>query len=308
LAAFTTFSDEALRRFLVMFDFVELKSCEPIQAGIENSNYYVCISDNHPEYVLTITEDLSFDEVSFFNDLLHLMARTELPVPDPIRTLDGMSSSIFCSKPTWLFPRLPGTHPEKITASHCYAIGRSLAILHETAKSAKYERTNPYDLVWIKTTLAQVATEIDDASLAALTQILAAHEQMIRDEPDLPRGIIHGDLFRDNTLFVDNELTGILDFYHACEDYLIQDIAITQNDWCRNDAGGLDQELSEALLQAYTEVRPLTQDEQRYLPLFHQLAALRFSLTRLLSGSDGEYLKDPEEFLDLARMLVAGSR
>ena len=303
MAAFTTFKPESLARYLVMFELGELHSYEPISEGIENSNYYVTLDRDGQlvEFVLTITEALAFDEVPFFNDLMSQLSRHGLPVPDPQRTLDGMPSTIFCGKPSWLFTRLPGAHPNELKSEHCFLIGTKLAELHEAAKRTRYHRPNPYDSSWVDQTLGGLKSRLLTADWVLLNDI-AVQYQSFGQNSDLPKGIIHGDLFRDNTLFVGDELTGIIDFYHACDDFLIQDIAITINDWCTTPNGQFDDERRNALLAGYQSQRKLTQTELDLMTLFQQFAALRFLLTRYISGEETP-LKDPEEFLRVVRHL-----
>lgn len=305
MAVFTTFSEAALERFLVMFDRGELQSVEPIEAGIENSNYFVRLVNGEfrAEYVLTITETLGFDEVGFFNDLLVQLARAHLPVPVPEATLDGMYTAIFCGKPTWLFPRLAGSHPSQVNTVQCQTIGDALARLHEAAGNARYTRDNPYNAGWLRATFDARRSKLgprDQEMLAGIADEYTA----LADTGNLPMGTIHGDLFRDNALFHGDTLTGIIDFYHACTDYLVQDVAITLNDWCTDDTGGLDESRYKAMLEGYESVRPLTAEEHAGLPQFRRAGAMRFVLTRLLSDSGAGHLKDPEEFLRIARGLV----
>ncbi len=291
-----------------MFALEELHSFRPIQTGIENSNYIVSVDDDGQghEYVLTILEHLSLDDVPFFNTLMTHLADQGLPVPAPRATLDGMTSTIFCGKPALLFPKLPGSHPEKADASACCKVGRALAEMHRAAATLALPpgkiRKNPYDPAWAGSTLTRVAPALPEADRRLLDDYVACYEIIARDS-ELPKGIIHGDLFRDNTLFVDGELTGIIDFYHACEDYLIQDLAITLNDWCSRETGEIDKTLATKMIAGYESVRTLTQRERDMLPEFRKAGAMRFILTRLISGKEDGHLKDPEEFLKIARRL-----
>jgi len=304
MAAFTTFSTAALERYLVMFDIGDLHAFEAIEEGIENSNYFVTLIDgeNTYDFVLTITENLSFEEVPFFNELLAQLARRGLPVPEPERTLDGMSSTIFCGKPAWLFPKLPGAHPVEVTAAQCATIGKALAQLHAAAEAARYTRENPYDLAWLESTFEAQRSSLEKSDQAMLDRFLDEY-RTVADSSDLPRGIIHGDLFRDNALFDGETLTGIIDFYHACEDFLVQDLAITINEWCTDTGGRQDEARYTALVGGYESVRPLTENERTLLPAFRRSGAMRFVLTRLLSGDEDGHLKDPEEYLSVARTL-----
>jgi len=305
MATYTTFERESLERYLVMFDLGELGDFEPITSGIENSNYYVRFENTELEYVLTITEGLSFEEVPFFNDLLQALVKSGIPVPQPQQTLDGMTSTIFKSKPTWLFNRLPGSHPEIPNETQCVEIGVALAKLHLAGRNAKYNRDNIYGPEWAKETLANVAANLSTADRQSLQLSVDRYVSESRDDNDLPRGTIHGDLFRDNALFEENALTGVIDFYHACDDYFVQDIAISINDWCCEQGADVPTR-EKALLTGYTSVRPLELAEQEALPRFREYGAMRFSLTRLLAGRTDNPIKNPREFLDLLDRLQSG--
>ena len=305
MAAFTQFSHTSLEHYLAMFDLGELVSFDPITAGIENSNYFITLDNEgfETEYVLTIAESLDFNEVSFFGRLLDQLSNKHLPVPSPLRTLDGMSSTIFCKKPTWLFPKLSGSHPTVATAIHCRTVGKLVADIHAASANASYHRANPFHPDWAQQTLQSKQSELHQKDHAMLEATLQDYKDALKNPLDLPSGIIHGDLFMDNTMFEGDRLTGVIDFYHACEDYLIQDVAIALLVWCTDSGGHVNEELAQALLQGYGDVRSLTDDETRLLPMFCRTAASRFVLTRLLSGEGQNYLKDPREFLKILRLL-----
>jgi homoserine kinase type II len=305
MAAFTTFKESALIRYLSIYDLGELKTYAPITEGIENSNYHVTLTKDavDSDYVLTINESLDFQQAPFFSQLLDQLARQGLPVPAPHRTMDGMSSTVFCSKPTWLFPRLLGSHPNAVSIDQCRVIGASIAKLHLYSQTTKLQRANPYNADWLEATYQE-----NRWRLAAQDQIFfdsISAEYVGLQGLALPIGIIHGDLFRDNALFVDDELTGIIDFYHACTDYLIQDLAISINDWCSDSNGVIRECLRGALVEGYQSVRPLEPDERKYLPAFQRAGAMRFLLTRFVSDAGDGPLKDPEEFLRISRHLSA---
>lgn len=304
MGAFTTFSREALERYVRMFGMGDLDDFEPIAAGIENSNYFVTLAGEggRHTFVLTITEDLEFPEVAFFNDLLTNLDRAGLPVPNPVRTLDGMAGTIFCGKPAWLFPLLPGAHPTSADVERCRQVGETLAGIHEGGRAARYSRENPYPVDWARQTLARFADHLTGADAGRVANAIDAQADFERDMGErLPRGIIHGDLFMDNTLFEAGRLSGIIDFYHACEDALITDIAITLNAWATGPDGALDEARSAALLEGYERRRPLEAAERDCLAQVRAWAAMRFVLTRLLSGEGGAFRKDPEEFLRILR-------
>ena len=303
MAAFTTFTEEALKRYLVMFGKGELKACKPVVGGIENSNYFVTLgngSDN-VEYVLTIIEQFGFDEAPFFNKVMSQLFQYGLPVAAPHSTLDGMSSTIFCGKPTFLLPRLDGSHPVTVNEDHCFQIGEFLGGAHRALGDLKSTRENPYHHGWMQSTLTAISGRLEDAERAQLGELVAEYERI--EALKLPSGLIHGDLFKDNALFTDGgELKGVIDFYHACHDVLIQDIAIAINDWCQRTTGNIDQALRASMIAGYEQVRPLEKEELQALVPLQRTSAARFALTRFLSGDPP--LKPPQEMLRLASSLT----
>lgn len=301
MAAFTSFTEEALKRYLVMFGRGELAGFSAITSGIENSNYFVHLDKDGQttEFVLTIMEEHSFAEVPFFNKVLTRLHHYGLPVAAPQTTLDGMSSTIFCGKPTFLFKRLPGEHPESIDTEHCMTLGQFIASLHKALDDMPETRNNPYDLVWMQQSLAGIEHLLSGDDKALLNSLVQDYEDI--SNMALPRGLIHGDLFRDNALFAGGSLTGVIDFYHACEDMLVQDLAIAINDWCTTPEHAPDKVRRTAMIAGYESVRELTADEHDVLLRLQQVSAARFALTRFQSGDPP--LKDPGAMLNLARQL-----
>ena len=327
MTVFTTFSDTALRRYLAMFGKGRLVSCQAIEAGIENSNYFVTFSSAEPsavpskesskesseesseeppqttDYVLSIIEHFSLDEVHFFNEILARLSQEGLPVAVAEQTLDGMRLTLFCGKPAFLSPRLRGSHVQEVHPSHCVALGKYLGASHKAlaplATSLKKIRSNPYDIAWMQRLVSEMKPRMSASEGALLTAITKEYAQLCEEE--LPMGFIHGDLFKDNALFVDQTLTGVIDFYHACYDFLLQDLVITINAWCLDDACQIDSGLAAALIKGYESQRPLSQREKALLKPLQRCSAARFALTRFQSGDPP--LKDPQVMLRLARNL-----
>ena len=303
MAAFTTFTREALIRYLRMFGIRNLNSFEPIAEGIENSTYFIKSIDGgiEQEYVLSIIEQLSLSEIPFFNQILQILAASGVPVPAPKRTLDGMTSTIFCGKPTLLVPKLAGKHVTEPSVEQCKALGRALADIHLLLDTQVCLRENPYSPDWMEKAVCENAQEFAWADLVMLKEI--TREYRMSQEYDLPKGIIHGDLFRDNALFIENTLTGIIDFFNACNDFLVQDIAVVINDWCVSKTKGLVESRRDALLDGYSGKRELKAQELENLTKFQMFSAARFALTRQKRDESGEYLKDPGDYIDLTREL-----
>jgi homoserine kinase type II len=186
-----------------------------------------------------------------------------------------------------------------IDETHCYKLGSFMAHSHHALNEFKEHRKNPYHLNWMNETLAEHKEGLADEDRSLLTELIENYTELL--EQDLPRGLIHGDLFRDNALFADDQLSGVIDFYHTCEDMLIQDIAIAINDWCLTEDGSIEPALKRAMIAGYESMRELTAGEKTALLPMQRASTARFALTRLLSGDPP--LKDPAEMYALANQL-----
>jgi homoserine kinase type II len=226
-----------------------------------------------------------------------------LPCPRPIADSKGRHLAIFAGKPTALVEKLAGASVISATPKQCGELGTYTARLHVAAKHFPARQPNRYDLSWCERTAADLypALAQDDAQL--LRTELAAQRALDRG---LVRSTIHADLFRDNVLFDAGALSGMIDFYYACDELLLYDLAIAFNDWCVDRSGDIDTKLASSLLTAYRQTRPVTDAEIRNWPLIVRLTCLRwwiFRLARKLSRDDSAIPtgKDPDEFRDLLR-------
>lgn len=303
MTVFTTFTEEQLTRYLIMFDLGDLLSFKPTEQGIENSNYFVTLEQDGvlTEYVLTLFEELGFDDLPFFNQLSTHLYQHGLPVATARQTLDGMTSTIFCGKATLLFPRLPGNSMTEVTPAHCTSLGQAVAEIHDTVKSIGLKRDSPISLNWWKSRQTKLAGYFDTQERDLLAAVIRIYEKLWSVPDSLPTGIIHGDLFRDNVLFQGEKLTGIIDFYNAGEDYYLLDLAIAVNDWCSQPDGSLDPERQRALVRGYQSQREIGQQEMQVWPDMLQVAAAIFWISRALIDAEGDCRKDPKEFKAILR-------
>ena len=303
MAAFTSFSEEALKRYLKMFGRGELKSYSAITTGIDNSNYWIELAKNHEsnEFILTILERLSFDEAPFFGKLLMHLHQYGLPVPTPQTTLDGMTSTIFCGKPCFLIRRLPGEHLKTASVEQCAKIGGFLAAQRKSLSEIQITKPNHYSVAWMTAVLDKQTARLSVVDIQLLKECINLYQQL--HDKGLPKGLVHGDLFRDNALFQGGELTGVIDYYRASEDLVTIDLAIAMNDWCRDEHEAPDFARRQAMLDGYNNTQLLSDQESNALIDLQIVAAARFALTRLESGEPP--MKDPCEMIDLIRNLIA---
>jgi homoserine kinase type II len=259
-----------------------LRALSPVTGGIENTNYFV--DTDRGRFVLTLFERLAAAELPFYLHLMRHLAKHRLPVPEPHADAAGEILHTLRGKPAALVDRMPGTHPLAPDARHCASLGTALARLHLAGRDFALHQPNPRGLAWWEATVRVVAPRVAPRQRALLEAELGYARQLARSATygALPRGPIHGDLFRDNTMFEGHELTGIVDFYFAGVDTFLFDIAVCLNDWCIDLASGcLEEDRASALVAAYAAVRPLSGGELRLMPALLRTAALRFWISRL---------------------------
>ena len=230
-----------------------------------------------------------------------------LPVAEPLPTTTGERRSELDGRPAMLQRRLPGSHVFNPTTNQLSAVGRFLGRMHRACAGAELQLPNhPRDLSWVNTQAAAIKSYLGyddqlllDQSIESVTSLLGR-----RDVKSLPQGTLHADLFRDNVLFNEDGLSGVLDFHHASSGTLMFDLAVTANDWCTDASGELDPDRTLTLLRAYNEIRPLTEQEIWFFSGFALFAALTFWLSReivLVPDPTGQSTppvrtKNPKEF------------
>jgi homoserine kinase type II len=303
LSVFTPVSESQLERWLKNYSVGALAQLEPIEAGIENTNYFVTTSQGR--FVLTLFERLPAAELPFYLELMVHLARHGIPCPAPIADLDDRYLSTLNGKPAALVTRLAGKAAERPSASQCAELGALLARMHLAVRSYGGYLENPRGPRWWRQAAADVRPFLDKEKSELLASELAFQSK--QRFPDLPRGAVHADLFRDNAFFSGERVSGVFDFYFAGVDCFAYDLAVCVNDWCLVDPARdrrLDGARMQAMLAAYRAVRPLQPGELQAWPVMLRAAALRFWLSRLHDKHlprAGELVKvhDPEHFRDI---------
>ena len=303
MSVFTPVSEGQLAAWLRNYSVGALTALEPIASGIENTNYFVTTSQGR--YVLTLFERLPAAELPFYLELMAHLARHGIPCPAPIADLADRYLSGLNGKPATLVTRLTGASLENPGIGECAELGALLARMHLAGRSYGGYLENPRGPKWWRSAADDVRPALD-ASRAALLESELRFQSQYR-HPDLPRGVVHADLFRDNALFEAGRISGVFDFYFAGVDCLAYDLAVCVNDWCLVDPER-DRRLHEprtlAMLRAYHAVRPLLAGERDAWPVLLRAAALRFWLSRLHDKQlprPGELVKvhDPEHFAEI---------
>jgi homoserine kinase type II len=309
LSVFTPVSESQLAGWLKNYSVGTLAALEPIAAGIENTNYFVATSQGR--YVLTLFERLPAAELPFYLGLMAHLARHGIPCPAPIADLNDRFLSALNGKPAALVTRLAGASIENPGTAECAELGALLARMHLAARSYGGYLENPRGPKWWRMAAREVRPFLDPARAALLEEELRFQSQ--HRYPDLPRGAVHADLFRDNAVFEGGRISGVFDFYFAGVDCFAFDLAVCVNDWCLVDPGRdrrLDEARALALLGAYHALRPLQDAERDAWGALLRAAALRFWLSRLHDKHlprPGELVKvhDPEQFRDILALRAA---
>ena len=299
MSVFTPVNAQELQEFLSQYAVGQLVSCQGIEAGVENSNFFV--NTTQGRFVLTIFEQHSPAELEYFLHIMQHMAQAQLPIAAPIPDQAGKLLQECKFKPAALITCLSGEtlNHQQPSPQQCAAMGAVLANIHLAGQSFPLKRTPDRGHEWRMQTGQRLLPLVATTDRNLLSQTL--ERQRRSHFTDLPSGLIHADLFRDNTLFIHNQLSGVLDWYYACTDYWLYDLAILVNDWCCFENGALDAERLIVCLQAYQQIRPLTSVEATQWQNLLEAAALRFWLSRLvaiLEPRAGSLVlqKDPLEF------------
>lgn len=309
MAVFTRVTEADISAWLANYSLGSLIELQGIASGIENTNYFVTTSNGR--FVLTLFEKLTAQELPFYLNLMAHLARHGIPCPCPVADKDNRFLGTLNGKPACIVSRLPGKSVTQPTTANCAAVGAMLGQMHSAGQSFSDLMPNPRGAAWRGTATQEVRKFLSVEDAALLDSEVALHAQHTLD--GLPRGVVHADLFRDNVLMDGERVGGLIDFYFACNDALLYDVAITVNDWCMEASGELNAERTRAFLHAYHGTRPFSVQEAASWPTALRVAALRFWISRLFDlhmPRAGEIVNahNPEQFKNiLQRHIAAGS-
>ncbi len=302
MAVYTEVPDGELNAFLAQYDLGNVVACKGIAEGVENSNFLLRTTKG--SYILTLYEKrVARQDLPFFLGLMEHLAAKGLSCPTPIRARDGEALHELCDRPAVIVSFLEGMWPRRPNERHCQLLGTALADLHLKGRDFTMARANALSLAgWHKLVEATKdrADEVEPGLGKTIAQELAFLEA--NWPKDMEIGVIHADLFPDNVFFLGDRLSGLIDFYFACTDFLAYDLAICLNAWCFEPDHSLNVTKTRLMVQSYNALRPIPAAEMAALPILARGSALRFLLTRLydwLNHPPGAFVKpkDPKEYL-----------
>ena len=302
MAVYTEVGDAELEAFLAEYDIGEAEALKGVAEGVENSNFLLTTTGG--QYFLTLYEKrVDPEDLPFFLGLMDHLAARGINCPKPIHGRDGKAVRRLAGKPAAITTFLHGLWPRRIAVKHCAPIGRGLAEFHLAGQDFAIERSNALSVAGWRPLFDGSRRHADEVAPGLAGELQSEIDFFEANWPnDLPRGVIHADLFPDNVFFLGDRLSGLIDFYFACNDALAYDVAVTLNAWCFENDFSFNVTKAQALLKGYQSIRPLAAAEREALPILARGAALRFLLTRaydwLHTSSDALVKrKDPMEYV-----------
>ncbi len=306
MAVYTEVGEAELAAFLARYDVGRLLSYKGIAEGVENSNFLLRAESG--TFILTLYEKrVDKADLPFFVGLMEHLAGKGLSCPLPVQPHRGEALGELAGRPAALFTFLEGMWSRRPTAQQCASVGRAMAGMHLAATDFELTRPNNLSVGSWRPLLDACGAGADQVVPELRAELDAELAQLETAWPsDLPRGVIHADLFPDNVFFLHGELSGLIDFYFACNDLLAYDLAICLCAWCFELDGAFNITKGRALIEGYASVRPLSAAEQEALPMLARGASVRFLLTRLydwINTPADSFVtkKDPREYLRKSR-------
>uniref|UniRef100_A0A9E8CSP5 Homoserine kinase n=1 Tax=Bosea sp. NBC_00436 TaxID=2969620 RepID=A0A9E8CSP5_9HYPH len=310
MAVYTEVPDDEMAAFVARYGIGELLSAKGIAEGVENSNYLIRTTQG--AFILTLYEKrVNPDDLPFFLGLIQHLASRGVICPQPVSDSRGEMLGQLAGRPAAIVTFLDGLSVRRPTSAHCQELGRGLALLHQAGADFAMERVNALSVPGWRPLAEQAGADADKVSPGLARRVaaeIAVHEASWPQ--DLPRGVIHADLFPNNVFFIGDRLSGLIDFYFACTDAYAYDLAICLNSWCFEADGSFNLTKGQAMLAGYESVRPLNEAEVEALPQLCRGSALRFLLTRLvdwLNVPPGALVK-PHDPLEYDRKLAFHQR
>ena len=278
MAVFTKVAPDAFARWArKRLGCADVSGFWPISEGIENTNYKFRADGR--DFVFTIFEVWDMARARYYASLTRRLSERGIPAPAP---LDAEFPDEWEGKPCLAVPFAPGESLENPGAEALRAMGEMTARMHQAAADFPQAESfpNPRGAEWRAQAAREVESGLSGADLELLLSELDSDGRF--SALPLPRADCHCDLFRNNILWHEGEISAVIDFYFGGRDALIFDLAVCCCDWCFDAAAGdFDDAKLAALLAGYRAERKLTAPEEEAFPDALRAAALRFWISRL---------------------------
>jgi homoserine kinase type II len=306
MAVYTEVSDEELARFIAGYGLGSLLSCKGIAEGVENTNYLVHTTKG--TFILTIYEKrVDPEDLPFFLGLMEHLSARGVTCPLPVRDRLGRVLNTLGGRHAALVTFLEGMWPRHPKEEHCLELGKALARMHLAGEGFELRRANALGVNGWRPLFEKFSGRAEEI-MPGLKELIASELRFLEAmwPADLPQGVIHADLFPDNVFFIGDKLSGLIDFYFACNDALAYDIAVCLNAWCFEPDFEFNTVKGRALLKGYDSVRLLSDAEREAMAILARGAAMRFLLTRsydwLNTPKDALVArKDPNDYVQRLR-------
>ncbi len=303
MAVYTILNSYDIEQILSNYNIGKFDNFFPIESGTENSNYLIKCAD--VKYILTIYEKrVKSEDLPFYLELMYFLNQANIPCPTPIKTKSGDVIVSIKNKFATIVSFLEGKSSTKITSIQTEQLGKHIALMHKSSLNFPLTLKNNFSLDSWSLLFNNIKKNEAEELKPGISDEIASHLNFIKGSwpTNLPQGIIHGDLFPDNVFFKGDKISGIIDFYFSCYDFLMYDIAICLNAWCFESSGEFNLTKAKSLLQGYNSIRKISEAELSALPILASGAALRFLLTRLYDNLNNKTtalvkLKNPLEYL-----------
>jgi homoserine kinase type II len=302
MAVYTDINETELAGFVDEYDIGSLLSYRGIAEGVENSNFMLHTTGG--QFILTLYEKrVNANDLPFFLGIMDHLASKGINCPLPVHRKDGGIISRLADRPAAIVTFLEGMWMRRPTAAHCRAVGAALASMHVAGEGFQLKRKNALSVGGWRPLWDAAKPRADEVEPGLASEVEADLTDLEANWPEsLPSGVCHADLFPDNVFFLGDKLSGLIDFYFACNDLFAYDLSVCLNAWCFEKDNAYNLTKGSALLAGYQSVRKLNDEEIAALPLLARGSALRFMLTRLydwLNTPEGALVvkKDPLEYL-----------
>ena len=297
MSVYTILKNKHIKEILSLYNIGSLKSFDGISDGITNTNYF--LNTDKGKYVITIFEDIKKTKVTKYLKLMNFFFKKGLCAPEIMITKSGDVLTTVEKKPCSIMQKLSGKTVNESNSTLCKSLGEVIGTFHNFSQQYQGMISNSRDIKWIEKTSKKIENHLEPNQLNLIKHCSKVFKKIFSS--NLPSGVIHSDLFRDNVLANNNKITGIIDYYYSFNGPLIYELAVIANDWCVNKNGSINARKYHSFINSYNSVRTITKKEMKQMNNAMIAAGLRFYLSRLVDmifPKVGEitHIKDPSAF------------